>query len=296
MFGKLIKYEWKAMIRAMLPVYGATVAISLINGITLNSDLFKEIQGLGLIGDYSNILYSLAEFIQFLLAVLYVVMFVGLFVMTLIVTVRRFWNGLLKEEGYLMFTLPVKTSSLALSKAVVSFFIMCISGFVGILALALLSCSDPASLLELLGNIISLPTAIIKSIREGLLFGEIKPVMLMHLILYVLELIILVLSSVFGSIYMLYASMAMGQLSRNHKVAFSVLWYVVLNIAQSTVAWFAIISVALASTGIFSVVSALNAVAAMHILLIGFSILNIGFFIAFKLITDYILAKRLNLE
>ena len=126
MFGKLIKYEWKAMIRAMLPVYGATVAISLINGIALNSDLFKEIQGLGLIGDYSNILYSLAEFIQFLLAVLYVVMFVGLFVMTLIVTVRRFWNGLLKEEGYLMFTLPVKTSSLALSKAVVSFFIILI--------------------------------------------------------------------------------------------------------------------------------------------------------------------------
>ena len=38
MFGKLIKYEWKAVMRSMLPIYGALAAISVINAF-LFSDL-----------------------------------------------------------------------------------------------------------------------------------------------------------------------------------------------------------------------------------------------------------------
>lgn len=37
MFGKLIKYEWKAVMRSMLPIYGALAAISVINAFLFRS-------------------------------------------------------------------------------------------------------------------------------------------------------------------------------------------------------------------------------------------------------------------
>ena len=42
MFRKLLKYEWRAMMRTMLPIYGATLAVALINGF-----LFQNVFGTG---------------------------------------------------------------------------------------------------------------------------------------------------------------------------------------------------------------------------------------------------------
>ena len=49
--------------------------------------------------------------------VVIVAVIVAIFVMNVIIVIQRFWNGLLQEEGYLMFTLPVTTRSLILSKS-----------------------------------------------------------------------------------------------------------------------------------------------------------------------------------
>ena len=46
---------------------------------------------------------------------------------TCVVTIQRFYKGLLGQEGYLMFTLPVKNWQLVFSKALVSFFIGMVS-------------------------------------------------------------------------------------------------------------------------------------------------------------------------
>ena len=39
MFRKLLKYEWRAMMRTMLPIYGATLAVALINGFLFQSQI-----------------------------------------------------------------------------------------------------------------------------------------------------------------------------------------------------------------------------------------------------------------
>ena len=47
-------------------------------------------------------------------------LFVSLFVITIVVTIQRFNKNLLKDEGYLMFTLPVSSKYLVLSKYLTS--------------------------------------------------------------------------------------------------------------------------------------------------------------------------------
>ena len=36
MFGKLLKYEWKAMMKTMLPIYGATMVLAAVERIPVS--------------------------------------------------------------------------------------------------------------------------------------------------------------------------------------------------------------------------------------------------------------------
>ena len=94
MLSKLVKYDIKSLIRVFIPV---------ADGPLMN--VFSEYIGPILLG---------------ILAVLFVAVIVGMMIMTLILVIRRFWNGLLKEEGYLAFTLPVEVWQLIVSKVIVA--------------------------------------------------------------------------------------------------------------------------------------------------------------------------------
>lgn len=99
MLGKLLKYELKATARVFIPLYIAILIVSVVNGLSLNSDMLS-IQGLA--------------------TLILVCLFISLFVITIVVTIQRFNKNLLKDEGYLMFTLPVSSKSLILSKYLTS--------------------------------------------------------------------------------------------------------------------------------------------------------------------------------
>ncbi|MGL6175356.1 MAG: hypothetical protein ACRC1P_12205 [Cellulosilyticaceae bacterium] len=117
MLGKLIKYEFKATSRTFLPLYGAILIVALVQRfLGRNSQgLFEE---LNRIGDFTTIAL--------------VALFIALGVVTLVVTIQRFQKNLLSDEGYLMFTLPVKTRSLIASKMIVAVVWVILSGVVGI--------------------------------------------------------------------------------------------------------------------------------------------------------------------
>ncbi len=97
MLGKLMKYEIKATARYFLPLYAAIIVLSFFIGIRT----------------YEGPFYSLLNGI---LPTALVLSFVGLAIITMILVVTRFDKNLLSDEGYLMFTLPVKTTSLINSK------------------------------------------------------------------------------------------------------------------------------------------------------------------------------------
>ena len=101
MLGKLIKYDLKALAKILAPLWGVLLVMGIIFGISIRSNL----EGIG----NTMIAFSL---------VVIVAVIVAIFVMNVIIVIQRFWNGLLQEEGYLMFTLPVTTRSLILSKVI----------------------------------------------------------------------------------------------------------------------------------------------------------------------------------
>jgi hypothetical protein len=63
------------------------------------------------------------------------IMFVALFVVDLILVILRFRDNFLKDEGYLMFTLPVTEWELTASKAIAGFCSILLTAAVGMLAL-----------------------------------------------------------------------------------------------------------------------------------------------------------------
>ena len=106
MLGKLLKYElkatsrvFKATSRVFIPLYIAILVVSIVNGLSLNLEILN-IQGLA--------------------TIVLMCLFISLFVITIVVTIQRFNKNLLKDEGYLMFTLPVSSKHLVLSKYLTS--------------------------------------------------------------------------------------------------------------------------------------------------------------------------------
>ena len=106
MLGKLLKHEIKATSREYLLLYGAFLIITIFNKIFLEVNTGRR-----------NTMISIFQNI-FMAA--YVLMCMTIFIVTIILIIRRFYKNLLGDEGYLMFTLPVKTYELILSKLVIS--------------------------------------------------------------------------------------------------------------------------------------------------------------------------------
>lgn len=117
MLGKLLKYELKATSRVFIPLYIAILVVSIVNGLSLNLEILN-IQGLA--------------------TIVLMCLFISLFVITIVVTIQRFNKNLLKDEGYLMFTLPVSSKHLVLSKYLTSLIWTFLSFIVALLSFTII--------------------------------------------------------------------------------------------------------------------------------------------------------------
>ena len=98
MLTKLLKYEFRATARVMLPLYLILLATAL--GANLST------RGMGDLGTLLVLAFALA-----ILAV---------FIMSVVIMAQRFRQNLLGDEGYLMFTLPVSVHHHLWAKMIVS--------------------------------------------------------------------------------------------------------------------------------------------------------------------------------
>lgn len=101
MLFKLLKYDFRAMWKQFSLIWGAALALALVNRFTLFQDTDNAI---------------LSEDGLFMFAFICVI--VAMFVIAVIFVVNRFSKGLLGDEGYLMHTLPVRPWQLVLSKLI----------------------------------------------------------------------------------------------------------------------------------------------------------------------------------
>ena len=188
MTGKLIKYEFRSVIRQIGVLWAATpimaIIFMLIDKFYMQSEAFETGKS------------AFASTLQMISGFVYAGVFMALIVATVLIILQRFYKGLLRDEGYLMHTLPVKPWQLITAKGFTAFVVVIISGIIAVISIFILigvsisiSISD---LGELLADIFGM-------------YGE-EPVY----ILYTIEAILLVALSILKTIYKTYASMSIG--------------------------------------------------------------------------------------
>lgn len=118
MLLKLLKYDFRAMWKHFSLIWGAALALSLVNRFTRFRPHSKDFD---LNTDW--------------LIMIFVGVVVAMFVISIGFVINRFSKGLLGSEGYLMHTLPVRSWQLVLSKLICGAVTWVISGVAAILAL-----------------------------------------------------------------------------------------------------------------------------------------------------------------
>ena len=188
MFGKLMKYELRDCLRIFLPLWGAVLVIALINGLTGGLNL----SGSGRLIEF--ILHILPGMLLFGLSF-------GMFVIALIIIIRRFFSGLLGEGGYLAFSLPVTPAQHITAKLLTALIMIAGCTLAGFLATVILGAArgylDSAQeFFARAGKILSLYP------KTGMLATEL--------------ILILVLTASY-TVLRLYSGMAVGHLFNSHR-------------------------------------------------------------------------------
>lgn len=279
MLGKLMKYDMKSMSRAFIPMWILAPVISLLLSVSIRSAIEWTDNPLlsGMINAGSSIL-------MFITGLLFAAALVGLLIMTIMFVIQRFWNGLLKEEGYLMFTLPVKVWELIVSKALTATLVACVSIVVGVFSGVILAVFSTS-------NIVYAFAYVWKNLLNSVI--EVGPVFWINMLLLILVLIL----GTTGRIYHVYAAMSLGHLFATHKVVGSCVSYIGISIIMSILN--NIMSAILSSVvprqfyymTSYGMMEAMSSLYLLYMMLV--SVIEI---IIFHVITERILSKKLNLE
>lgn len=292
MLRKLCKYEFRSIFRTLIPIYIVVIAVSIITSISIAMNVdYADVKYVDNSVQWAiemNLPYKLQHIFTFVMSLAYFAVMVALFVLTVVIILQRFYKGLLCDEGYLMFTLPVKPWQLITSKGITAFVMTILSGIVSCISIFIMMLGSLPYPLKFLAELFSLQNWV-------RIFGQLNETVPMWGV-YVLEFIILVIISSLASLYQIYASMAIGHLAKKNRILMSVVAYVAISMILSFVG------------GIFGVFSALTiqssqnylsinaGEAFLHALLIFSVITSIIEFVVFFVITERILSKKLNLE
>ena len=92
MLGKLIKHEWKAIAKPLAIMHIALILMAIIGKVLLNIEVLKK-----------------ADYVWGALLMLYILAVITLEIGTQIYLAVRFYKNMYTDEGYLSFTLPVKS-------------------------------------------------------------------------------------------------------------------------------------------------------------------------------------------
>lgn len=207
MLWKLLKYDFRSMWKQCSIIWLAALLVALINRLTL-------IEG---IRTASISAWQLGGAIHSITSTVFIGVLFAVFIIAMVFILKRFYQGLLGAEGYLMHTLPVRSWQLVASKLICAVFVTVISVIVAILASVLLVPTDWSELFR---------GELWQTVFHGLTKHP-------ETLMYLLEMSLLLLSLLILGITILYLSMAVGHLFRRRRVLMSVAAFFVLHIAYS---------------------------------------------------------------
>jgi len=199
--------------------------------------------------------------------------------------ITRFYKNLFTGEGYLTFTLPVKTSDQLLVKIVTAGTFSVCAVIVALFTLLIFLAGEPLE-------------EIVFGIRS---FLSLAPQELeMHLGLYILEILLILIVGLFTSHLQYYSCICLGQLSRKNRILSAVaayfLYYVIAQVLSSL---FSLAMLLLANTSVsYAVFEFMDAhpFATIHLSMLFSLLICIVFSGVFYLICHHVIHKKLNLE
>lgn len=197
MLFKLLKYDFRAMWKQFSLVWGAALALALVNRFVL----FR---------DTDNAILSKDGLFMFA----FVAVIVAMFVIAVMFVINRFSKGLLGNEGYLMHTLPVRPWQLVASKLICGVVTWAGCGVVAFLS--------PVFMLPLnLPDLFQFP--LWRDIFQGIIKHPDVLALMAEFCLVILAFIVLLIAS-------MYLAMSIGHLSPRHRRLISVAAFIGLYI------------------------------------------------------------------
>ena len=211
MLGKLMKHEFRATARIMLPVMGAMVALALLANLSIR----------GLAGNLSDV--PLLRILFVLIIIFFSVAVVATAVMSLVIMVSRFYRNLLKDEGYLMFTLPVSVHELIWSKLIVSLVWFLGTGLLIFLVMALMALNLSHTNLQMIIEQFPSWSEIMGWLDEAGVRGQV--------ITFLVQSVFGTLIGIFAVCLHFYGAMALGHMFSKDKVLLSIVFFVGISFA-----------------------------------------------------------------
>lgn len=262
MLGKLIKYDFKATGRLLVPTLIGLICLTLFGRIILNIEFPSQL-----------------EFIQALFITTYIILMIIAVVAFFIIIIINFYRNLLGDEGYLTFTLPVKSRTILTSKIIVGSLWSLVSLIVAIAAVLYMVSSK-----IVLGNVWSELSDGLRVMTEGL------DVNLFYLSsMWILSMIV----GLVCNLLQIYVSIAIGQVIMKNKIIGSIIGYIITNMVMQVISL-------IAGFGLMFFIGGMNDMEAYKFVMteapIYITLLNIIFCVIFYMGTNYIFKNKLNLE
>ena len=203
MLRKLLKHEFRATGRIMLPLYLILLATAIGANFSTRGLLETDLKVLDLLGG--------------LLVMAFAVAIIAVFVMSMVVMVQRFYKNLLQDEGYVMMTLPVSVHQQVWSKLIVS-----AVWFALTILIVCLACLIMAADVTVIGEIVS-------GCQD--LFRHVTAYYAINGTAIVAEFLVMCFVGCCAMCLQFYASLAIGHSFPNHKMAWSVCWFFIIQFA-----------------------------------------------------------------
>lgn len=284
MLGKLFKYENRAVSKILLPLSLAVIVLSIFAALMLKLNLIFE----GKFTEGSIISMALSTTTG-MMTIFSIIAMISADFIALYMIMQRYYKNLFTDEGYLTFTLPVKTSSIILSKlfcAVIWSVIVAISTIIGIFIFAIFGTS--VSFVNV--DAIKGTWEILCQLFEFYYTGDFEQ------IVFLIELLISAVVSLFTNFLLIYLSITLGcQIAKKHKILASIGMYFVVSAIVSTLGTV----VQIITSGVYGGLDYLDTITSIsdvYLMLIPSIILSVVLGVGYFFLNHYILKNRLNIE
>lgn len=216
MFKKLFTYEFQSVGKWYLGIYIAAVVLSAVLGFWLQALALRTQAGNTEPGGGEMVLLG-TSFMTF------GILIAALFLSTFVLVINRFRKNVYGRQGYLTMTLPVSSHQIILSKLLASIVWYILAGItcllsIGIILAVILAASEEAIMPEI--------QTFVQAIDWTVLFSQI--------VYYLIE--------ITTGILLIYFSISVGQLFKDHRFLFAILTYIGILIVTGVFSTFFVLS------------------------------------------------------